>query len=102
LHNIDLSNSFCNFNFIIMADAGISSQASSEALGTQPEHSKADTGRFSNADKSSHTAIDPNIVDFGGPDDPDNAMNWSWGKKAAAIGMVTAMTLFSYVPFSIR
>lgn len=85
-----------------MADAGISSQASTEVLGTQPEHIKADTRRFSNADKCSHRAIDPNIIDFNGPDDPDNAMNWSSGKKAAAIGMVTAMTLFSYVQFTIR
>jgi hypothetical protein len=92
-HTIDLSRPFLNFDFIIMA------RVSGEISPAIPEQSNADTGPFPNTDKSSHTAMDPDMVDFDGPDDPDNAMNWPRGKKAAAIGMVTAMTLFSYVPF---
>lgn len=41
------------------------------------------------------------MVDFDGPDDPDNAMNWPPGKKAAALGIVTAMTLLPHISFTI-
>lgn len=68
----------------------------------QPEHSRADIERFSNADKSINAAVDPDIVEFDGHDDLDNAMNWSPGKKAATLGMVTVMTLLSYVSYTIH
>jgi hypothetical protein len=38
---------------------------------------------------------DPNIVDFDGPDDPENPMNWSMARKTSAIVIVTTMTLLS-------
>ena len=38
---------------------------------------------------------DPNIVDFEGPDDPENPMDWSSGKKTTQIIIVTIMTLLS-------
>lgn len=38
---------------------------------------------------------DPNIVDWDGPDDPTNPMNWPGRKKATAIGIVSAITFLS-------
>ena len=38
---------------------------------------------------------DPNIVNWDGPDDPENPMNWNSRKKAAAIGIVSFITLLS-------
>ncbi|KAG8415888.1 hypothetical protein J3459_013949 [Metarhizium acridum] len=72
-------------------------QTSAAVSGAPSSHSKADIGRFSDGDKPIDAAVDPDVVDFDGPDDSDNPMNWSPGKKAATIGMATAMTLFSYV-----
>ncbi len=40
---------------------------------------------------------DPNVVDFDGPNDPENPLNWSSAKKTTAIAIVSAMTLLSYV-----
>lgn len=37
----------------------------------------------------------PNIVDWDGPNDPANPMNWSSGKKVAAIGVVSVITTIS-------
>lgn len=37
------------------------------------------------------------IVDFEGPDDPENPMNWSSRKKAFTIVLVTLMTVLSCV-----
>ncbi|UKZ61259.1 uncharacterized protein TrAtP1_002527 [Trichoderma atroviride] len=61
----------------------------------QPGHSRADVERFSDAEKPINAAVDADVVDFDGPDDPDKAMNWPPGKKAATLGMVTVMTLLS-------
>jgi hypothetical protein len=38
---------------------------------------------------------DPNIVDFDGPDDPENPLNWSTARKTTALAIVTMMTLLS-------
>jgi len=38
---------------------------------------------------------DPNIVDWDGPDDPANPMNWSSTKKIGSITMVTFLTMLS-------
>lgn len=41
------------------------------------------------------TATDPNIVDFDGPDDPANPMNWTPMKKWGAIAVVSAITFLT-------
>lgn len=38
---------------------------------------------------------DPNAVDWDGPDDPANPMNWSEKKKWANIGAISVMTLLT-------
>ena len=38
---------------------------------------------------------DPNIVDWDGPDDPENPLNWSAGKKWANIAVLSALTLLT-------
>lgn len=40
---------------------------------------------------------DPNIVDFDGPDDLENPLNWSKSKKWANGGLLSAFTLITYV-----
>lgn len=65
-----------------------------------PEHRGADIERFSYAEEPINAAVDADMVDFDGPDDPENAMNWPPGKKAVTLGMVTIMTLLSYVSYT--
>jgi hypothetical protein len=38
---------------------------------------------------------DPDIVDWDGPDDPANPMNWPSTKKFVAIGIVSLITMLS-------
>ncbi|KAM5429352.1 hypothetical protein McanMca71_002963 [Microsporum canis] len=54
-----------------------------------------DVERSSAEKRSDNAVLDPEVVDFDGPNDPDNPMNWSLGKKTATIAMVTTMTLLS-------
>ena len=38
---------------------------------------------------------DPNIVDWEGPDDPENPLNWASSKKLAAMTIVSLVTMLS-------
>ena len=35
---------------------------------------------------------DPNVVDWDGPDDPENPLNWSFPRKAMGVSIVSAIT----------
>jgi hypothetical protein len=39
--------------------------------------------------------LNPNIVDFDGPDDPENPLNWSTARKARSIVIVSLVALLS-------
>jgi hypothetical protein len=68
-----------------------------------PERPERDTTAFDMERSSDQekevgmTEKDANTVDFDGPDDPENPMNWSSSRKITAIIIATAMTLLSYV-----
>ena len=55
----------------------------------------------SNAVAREHPTKDPNTVDWDGPEDPENPMNWPLRKKITNIGIVSILTFLSYV-FSVR
>jgi hypothetical protein len=40
---------------------------------------------------------DPNLVDWDGPDDPQNPMNWSLKRKLIITGCISIITLLTYV-----
>lgn len=45
----------------------------------------------------SEEAVDPNIVSWDGPNDPDNPVNWSSGLKWSNIALVSAITFVTFV-----
>lgn len=44
------------------------------------------------------TPRDPNIVDWDGPDDPANPMNWSSKRKIIIVAIVSGLTFVTYAP----
>lgn len=42
------------------------------------------------------TIRDPDIVDWEGPDDPENPMNWPLKKKVVATATISLITLLTY------
>lgn len=42
--------------------------------------------------KSAEATENPNVVSWDGPDDPENPQNWPFRRKAAAVGIVSAIT----------
>jgi hypothetical protein len=54
-----------------------------------------DEGGLDNAAREEKTTQDPNIVDWDGPNDPANPLNWPRAKKIAALGIVSLIALLS-------
>jgi hypothetical protein len=66
-----------------------SSTAASVAKGESKDLEKAEeTGQAQ--------PLDPNIVDWDGPDDPNMALNWSKKKKWGTVTMLSALTFVTY------
>ena len=45
------------------------------------------------------TEVDPNIVDWDGPDDPKNPVNWSEHLKWANVAVIASITFLTQVIF---
>lgn len=60
-----------------------------------------DNASLSSADSSESAELDPNVVDFDGPDDPENPLNWSYNKKWGMVSLVSAITFLTPLASSI-
>ena len=58
----------------------------------EPTKENGSSGRSSEGEGSPQ---DPNIVDFDGPDDPENPLNWPGARKARSIAIVSLIALLS-------
>lgn len=66
------------------------------------EYIKEETGPKTNAEAASpsppappNDAADPNLVEWSGPDDPENPKNWLRSRKWAVVFVVSTFTLMS-------
>lgn len=50
---------------------------------------------LSSTDEPQDDELNPNIVDFNGPDDPDNPLNWGYKKKWGMVSLVSAITFLT-------
>jgi hypothetical protein len=55
----------------------------------------AAAGSVSSIDEPEETVSDPNIVDFDGPDDLDNPLNWKPSKKWGMVLLISAITFLT-------
>ena len=56
---------------------------------------------FSNPVAGEYPIKGPNIVDWDGPENPENPMNWALRKKITAIDIVSVLAFLSYVFYSL-
>lgn len=72
-------------------------------MSTSPSHEKVneDPERGTNGELGKGTSAelprDPSIVDWDGPNDPMNPLNWSSSKKVVAIAIVSLITFLRSV-----
>lgn len=56
-----------------------------------------DKGRSSSVTDIQHQEpVDPNIVDWTGPDDPEKPTNWSTGVKMGIVTIISSITFLTY------
>lgn len=67
--------------------------------GEKPEDKDKNSDPSGDKEKDPDAAavVDPNIVDWDGPDDPANPRNWSMSRKMLNISLVSVSILYSYV-----
>ena len=86
-------------------DGTLSNEKAIESSGLAKEvdleagRSSDSTADKKEADVSEKPAVpvDPNVVDWDGPDDPENPINWPTGKKWTNISIMAAITFLTYV-----
>jgi hypothetical protein len=61
----------------------------------------AEAGSVSSIQDPEEAVIDPNIVDFDGPNDPENPMNWKASKKWGMVMLISAITFLTPLASSI-
>lgn len=66
-----------------------------EAMGDDGNTSKEDAEKA--PDSNQEPRADPNIVDWDGPDDPANPLNWSKPIRLRQVALISLITLIAYV-----
>ena len=85
-------------HIIAMDDAEKSQQTSGNLSGSRLAFDGTGAeNSFAEEDTPVGETANPGVVDFDGPDDPENPTNWPLSKKTISIIMVTVMTLLSCV-----
>ncbi|CAI7619564.1 unnamed protein product [Penicillium bialowiezense] len=69
--------------------------ASTHHIKTKLEEVDLENGS-SEPDATKEPSRDPNIVDWDGPDDPENPFNWTVRKKLGATMSIALITLLTY------
>ena len=86
---------------IEITDSSIHSKGTSQPADTATKHDvENEPGRDDDLKVEDPEKVpkDPNIVDWDGPDDLANPMNWPSAKKVTAVGLVSLITMLSSVP----
>ena len=65
------------------------------ALGTDIEKGVSSISSSIVSESDDAAAQDPDIVDFDGPDDPQNPMNWTFYKKWGMVLLISAITFLT-------
>ncbi|KAK7414754.1 hypothetical protein QQX98_006438 [Neonectria punicea] len=80
-----------------VADADDRLGTASTTAAPADEHNKDIEAGSTSVDLDEPVPRDPNIVDWDGPDDPANPQNWSLGKKAVTVCLVSSITFVTLV-----
>ncbi|KAF1998002.1 MFS general substrate transporter [Amniculicola lignicola CBS 123094] len=70
-------------------------KAAQSNVGSAHSELTLEEGTSADKDKEQHDSEDPNIVDWDGPDDPQNPMNWPAKKKWGVIAVLSLVTLIT-------
>ena len=58
---------------------------------------KANQPTLSTIDEKQQDPVDPNVVDWNGPDDPEKPTNWPASRKYGIVAIISTITFLTYV-----
>lgn len=79
------------------ADAAQRESTLSHASDGDLEKQSIQSNHEATSDANASAAKPENVVDWDGPDDPANPLNWTFRKKAMSIFVVSMLCMLSYV-----
>lgn len=68
-----------------------------ECLNKDTERGSSMNEKMSHIEEKAVEPRDPNLVDWDGPDDPENPLNWTTGRKAMMTTSIALITFLTYV-----
>lgn len=68
-----------------------------KSAGTDVEKARYSPPTSAKDHPADDAVVDPNIVDWDGPNDPANPRNWSKARKMLNVSLVSLSVLYSYV-----
>lgn len=95
-HDADVPSKHAHAPSSLDAEKGVQSAAIS--TNSDERTLAGDSSRGEEAAVEAEAEQDPDIVDWDGPDDPENPLNWPARKKWTLILILAAVTLVTYVP----
>ncbi|KAI7976211.1 hypothetical protein EIK77_010684 [Talaromyces pinophilus] len=72
-------------------------QRENEDLNRDIERGSSTTEKVKDVEEKAVDPRDPNLVDWDGPDDPENPLNWTTGRKAMMTTSIALITFLTYV-----
>ena len=77
-----------------MSESTKPAMAEDSQNGSISEHAERDV-EAQQTDEKEPSSTDPNIVDFDGPNDPENPLNWPASRKNMNITLIALITFLS-------
>lgn len=72
-------------------------QNKDEYLQKDVERGSSTSEKINQTEEKAVEPRDPNLVDWDGPDDPENPLNWTTGRKAMMTTSIALITFLTYV-----
>lgn len=72
-------------------------QNKDEYLQKDVERGSSTSEKINQTEEKAVESRDPNLVDWDGPDDPENPLNWTTGRKAMMTTSIALITFLTYV-----
>lgn len=72
-------------------------QRENKDLNKDVERGSSTIEKVNNVEEEALEPRDPNLVDWDGPDDPENPLNWTTGRKAMMTTSIALITFLTYV-----
>jgi hypothetical protein len=92
---MELEKEVCGTASSVATDVDSPADTEPHDADVEKQHGHPGEAADATSDGGEERQSNPNIVNWDGPDDPENPMNWPLSKKAGAICIISLITFLS-------